>query len=432
MKAGQIRDNSVFYLKEAWSSLLQNRTGMFVLLLVFGLNIHFLFSHSRLSTSPLSRYKTVECLLEHHTFEINKSSFPASIDAISVNGRFYSDKPPLYSVIMALEAAPMYYLFDVKPSVHALFYEKYFLLINQVMPFYLMLVLAFHFMLLLGFSSTFAALGIVALSICNLTMAYTVSLINHTPTAVFCFLGFYLIALAELKDTDSFSRKHFFITGLLFGLAVSYEIYALGLFACMAAYLLLKYKKFGHVALLCAGALIPILLGLAINILITGTPLPFYFVKAYFLYENSYWQNPVGFDALNDGYLKYFFNITLGHHGVFAITPLLLFVFLPVTCTPMKRLYNWCKIAGVLTLILMVIFTNNYGGYAIGFRFCIFLFPVMIFYCVHAAYRYRMNKMVLVTFLFLMCCSAFSVWEGLQKDPLIRGSIDQFLLKDIQ
>lgn len=433
MKAGQASYRSVFFFKEAWSDLLQSKAAMIVLLLVFGLNIHFLFLHSRLSTSPLSRYKTVECLLEHHTFEISGSAFPASIDAISVNGHFYSDKPPLYSVVMAIEAAPLYYLFDIKPSSNALFYEKYFLLINQVIPFYFMLILAFHLMLILGLNQLFAALGLVALSVCNLTMAYTVTLINHTPTAVFCFLGFYLIALAEIKGVEGLSRKHFFVAGLLFGLAVSYEIYALGLLACMACYQLVKYKELNKLVLLSVGALIPILLGLAINAVITGgNILPFYFVKNYFLYENSYWHAPVGFDALNDGYLKYFFNITFGHHGVFSITPILVFLFFPVTDTPLKRLYTWCKIAGAFTLLLMVLFTNNYGGYAIGFRFCIFLFPVMIFYCVLAAYKYRTNKLILITFILLMCCSVFSVWEGLQKDPLVRGTIDQLLFKEIQ
>lgn len=432
MTAGQSPGNTLFFFREALKRLLQSKMAIMVLLLVFGLNIHFLFLHSRLSTSPLSRYKTVECLLEHHTFEISRSAFPASIDAISVNGKFYSDKPPLYSVIMALEAAPLYYLAGLKPSTHALFYEKYFLLINQVIPFYVMLILAFYLLLVSGVNEKFAVSGIIALSICNLTMAYTVALINHAPTAVFCFLGFYLFALAELKNDVRLSRKHFFITGLLFGLAVSYEIYALGLLLFMAVYLLLKYKSVKKLLPLVAGSLIPITAGLAINVMITGNPLPFYFIKEYFLYENSYWHHPMEFDALNDGYLEYLFNITFGHHGIFLITPVLLFMFFPVKDTPLKSLYTCCKGAVVFTLLLMVIFTNNYGGHAIGFRFCVFLFPVMIFYCVHVAYRYRTNKLVFAMFIILMCCSAFSVWEGLQGDPLTRGTIDQFLLKEIQ
>jgi hypothetical protein len=424
-------NTSTFDFVEAVKELSQNKWSLIIMIFVFLLNIHFLFKNSRIGTSPLSRIKTVECLLEHGTFETSKSSLPSSIDAISIDGKFYSDKPPLFSVVMAAEAIPLHIL-DIKISKKPVFYEKYFLLINQVIPFFIMLILEFHLMILIGIKKQLLPFGILALSVSNLTMAYTVSIINHVPSAIFCFLGFYIIALTEIKKLIIISKKQIFITGILLGLAISYEIYALALYVCISAYVFIRYKNINRLMLLGTGALIPIIIGLTLNKIITGSILPFYFIKKYFLYKNSYWLNPVGFDALNDSILVYLYNITLGHHGVFIITPLLLLFFLPIKNSPLKQLYNWCKISGVLTLIMMVVFTNNYGGYAIGFRFCIFLLPIFLFYGIHTINQYHTSKIAISLFIILILLSTFSVVEGLNTDPLTRGSIDKFIMGEIR
>ena len=47
-----------------------------------------------------------------------------------------------------------------------------------------------------------------------------------------------------------------------------------------------------------------------------------------YLYEGSLWKTPLDLDAFNDHpepYAIYLFHMTLGHHGVFSLTPIFLF-----------------------------------------------------------------------------------------------------------
>ena len=47
-----------------------------------------------------------------------------------------------------------------------------------------------------------------------------------------------------------------------------------------------------------------------------------------YLYEGSFWKTPLDLDAFNEHpepYSTYLFHMTLGHHGVFSLTPIFLF-----------------------------------------------------------------------------------------------------------
>ena len=47
-----------------------------------------------------------------------------------------------------------------------------------------------------------------------------------------------------------------------------------------------------------------------------------------YLYEGSIWKTPLDLDAFNEHpepYATYLFHMTLGHHGVFSLTPIFLF-----------------------------------------------------------------------------------------------------------
>ena len=48
-------------------------------------------------------------------------------------------------------------------------------------------------------------------------------------------------------------------------------------------------------------------------------------------YQGSYWNAPLEFDYLNvkpESKALYLFHMTLGHHGVFSLTPIVLFCLL--------------------------------------------------------------------------------------------------------
>ena len=58
-----------------------------------------------------SRFATVRALVENHTFSIDSHD---SIDIVQYNGRFYSSKPPLLSVMAAGIYWPLHTIFHIE------------------------------------------------------------------------------------------------------------------------------------------------------------------------------------------------------------------------------------------------------------------------------------------------------------------------------
>jgi hypothetical protein len=60
------------------------------------------------SWNAASRIATVQSLVEYHTFVIDKTAFIGTGDKVFIGGHFYSDKPPMPSVLGAAVYWPLY------------------------------------------------------------------------------------------------------------------------------------------------------------------------------------------------------------------------------------------------------------------------------------------------------------------------------------
>ena len=145
------------------------------------------------------------------------------------------------------------------------------------------------------------------------------------------------------------------------------------------------------------GALVPIAAFVAAQYAVFGE-----FKLAYeafgtdeYLYEGSLWKTPLELDAFNEHpepYATYFFHMTLGHHGVFSLTPIFLFSALgavrllgaggwfplPRRGGPAMAAVAW--LTTVLTVVLLAFYTwnpkaRNYGGSTQGLRWLFWLIP---------------------------------------------------------
>ncbi len=155
-------------------------------------------------------------------------------------------------------------------------------------------------------------------------------------------------------------------------------------------------------------AVVPLAAFFVTNWLATGGVKPFYttYGTDTYVYEHngipSYWSNPRDLDANKESTSTYLFHCVLGHHGLLALTPVLLlsvFGWFFVLLRGQSRTRRWLVLAGAaMTLITLGFYLSrtenyNYGGNSVGLRWMLWLSPFWWIAMVPALER--MNRRVL-------------------------------------
>jgi hypothetical protein len=102
------------------------------------------------SWNAASRIATVQSLVESHSFAIDNTPFIGTGDKVIIGGRFYSDKPPISSVLGAAVYWPLYH---VGIRLH----------LGSSIPYYLVTLLTDRLFWLLGTVAFFLLLGYTGL-----------------------------------------------------------------------------------------------------------------------------------------------------------------------------------------------------------------------------------------------------------------------------
>ena len=87
-----------------------------VLLVEFAVLAAAVQNEITLSGNESSRFATVQSLVEKGTFAIEGSQFP-TVDRVKIRGRFYSNKPLLFSVFLSGLYAPLHWIGGLRFSV---------------------------------------------------------------------------------------------------------------------------------------------------------------------------------------------------------------------------------------------------------------------------------------------------------------------------
>ena len=401
-----------------------------------------------LSGNDRSRWLTVRSLVEHGTFEVNSIlEYEPSWDSVDIvshmnaNGeqKLYSSKPPLQSVI----AAAPYWL------VHKITGWN---LGDQ--PFETGRILMFLINVLpLGFGwwcfarildrwceddTTFIAL-MASACFATLLTTFGVAFNNHSWGAVSALAAsMYAIRCwqGSLKVTD------YVWTGFWTAMVFTSELPAASLIAMFGLLLLIRAPKLT----LAAGTPAVILVLAAYfgtNYVAHGTLSPPYSHGAgdvnttdsmqrenWYDYDfvryfdgrkvDSYWRNPS--NPLDQGepvLSKYVFHATLGHHGIFSLTPLLLLAIpgLALTCrSPRKDQQLWgIAIAAVSVaciafyLFFLDVRQRNYGGNTSALRQLMWLHPLWLLAAQPVVSKMLTRRWSTVLFGLLAALSALSV-----------------------
>lgn len=173
-------------------------------------------------------------------------------------------------------------------------------------------------------------------------------------------------------------------------------------------------------------ALVPCLAFLATQYAAFGQLKPVYeeFGTKSYLYYGSKWTTPLEMDWFNlhpEPKGVYLFHMTLGHHGVFSLTPIFLFSVYGALRSVVRRnnlaAVSWLTL--VLTVGLFAVYAynpkaRNYGGSTQGLRWLFWLIPFWLAVLPAGLEAGQRSPFVRRLSLAALCVSAFSVGYALR------------------
>ena len=277
------------------------------------------------SPNVSSRMDTIQSLVEQHSFCIDQSLLKFKVDVVQIDGRFYSDKPSLLSVLGAAVYFPLHSVVGLSFANHAAWLYHILTVVLVGMPLAFGLWLLARCLFLAGVDPKAAATTIFLTGTGTMFLPYAVTFNNHAPAATAITAALYCMLRAE---TDSVRTARWpaaagFAGALAFNLDLAPGGVALVGFAALAFW---RQRRWRNLISYGAGAATPILLYFFLNWLVTHDFKPIYLHREYYQYEGSVL---LSYDALKRPYGKTFvgqlFHMFIGYRGFFLYSPILLF-----------------------------------------------------------------------------------------------------------
>lgn len=341
------------------------------------------------SANDRSRWCTVWALVEQGTFQIDEiRQYPGwdSIDIIYDDGHFYSTKPPLLTVIVAgvtwvvRKVTGWTLLDDTQPVTVVV------LIVVNIIPFAVSLLLLSRLLKRVTQTAWCRFFVLASAAFGTLVTPFLMTLNNHTVAVVGVMASLY--ALERILSDEAASAWLFALCGLASGWACANELpaAAFGLATCFLAARRSMRQTFTWYAI---AAMVPITAFLATNVIATGSIKPTYAnygsSKYNFVIDGipSYWMDPDGVDRNIDSPWVYFVHSTVGHHGIFSLTPLFLLALVgwlmsgSLANTALRTMIRTgALMSAIVIAFYMTRFDNyNYGGVSCALRWALWLIP---------------------------------------------------------
>jgi hypothetical protein len=347
-----------------------------------------------------SRWCTVWSLLERHSYAIDDCPW-STVDEIRLpapadGGRFRSSKPAFLATIVAATLYPLRAVSGV-PLVEEELRTVYFklpLVLFNVVPFAIVLLLSGRLLARSTLDPWLRAYGFLAAAIGTQLIGFNQVLNNHTVAAYAAFFAVY--HLLQIEEEAAPRARTYAACGIFAALAGCLELPALTLLVAAAVLVVRRSPRQALLAFLPA-ALPPIIVFVLAQRAAFGQTLPVYlqFGSAVYNYPGSYWTHPQGLDVLNvtpEPRVIYFLNMTVGHHGVLSLTPVLAFALLGLVQAvraPGRRSPTALAVLVVSVAVTAFYVWNpkvrNYGGLTQGMRWLFWLFPLWLIYLPRAS-----------------------------------------------
>lgn len=275
----------------------------------------------------------------------------------------------------------------VKWPVHVYYFKPIILLLN-VVPYFAYLVLLARFLDRHAENDWAWFFSLVAAAWGTYLLAFNQTLNNHTVAAYSAFFAIY--ALIRIVNDGERGRGYFAAAGFWGAFAACNEIPAALFGMLLFLTLVARFPKKTLLAFVPAAA-VPLVAFFVTQFLAFGQFTPVYeeFGTKSYEFQGSYWQTPLEFDYLNkypEPYGVYLFHMTLGHHGVFSLTPIFLFSIWGILANLVgrgRKLPTTAWLTLTLTAAMLAFYTwnpkaRNYGGSTQGLRWLFWLIPLWV------------------------------------------------------
>jgi len=277
------------------------------------------------SPNVSSRMDTIQSLVEHHTFCIDQSLLKFKVDVVQIDGRFYSDKPPLLSVLAAGVYLPLHAIVGLSFAQHAARLYHILTIVFVGVPLAFGLWLLARCLFLAGLQPKAAIAAVFLTGTGTMFLPYAVTFNNHVPAATAITAALYCMLRAE---TDSVRTARWLaVAGFAGAWAFNFDLAPGGVALLgFAALAFRRQNRWRNLVFYGAGAVTLLLLYIFLNWLVTRDFKPIYLHPEYYQYEGSVL---LSYDALKRPYGKTFvgqlFHMFIGYRGFFLYSPILLF-----------------------------------------------------------------------------------------------------------
>lgn len=352
------------------------------------------------SWSDTSRMATVQALVEHGTFVIDRTDFVGMGDKVFIDGRFYSDKPPFPSMIGAVVYFPLYHLgMSLSPGGSAAYY---LITLFTMKGFWLAALLCFYRTLRFTELDDRGRLFLTgALALGSLMLPWTAVFNNHGLAASFVAIGFCAFVTARHGEKPFWA---ILLSGLFFLLSAVSDVPTGAFYAAFGILVVTDPALRRYTAAYVLPCLVTVVPYLLINYDISGSILPVQIHREYFDYPGSYFAESgrlSGVAVNGPGALVgYAWSYLFGRNGFVLYNPLLLIaapmLVLEIVRRRPYRREAWAVAAAAGVIFLYyVAMTTNEGGWSFSIRWFVpFLPPFFFFLYAYLATATRRRKAV--------------------------------------
>jgi len=343
-----------------------------------------------------SRLATVQALVEQGTFIIDHTEFNRTGDKIFINGHFYSDKTPLFSVAAAGVYTILHRMLGLRldtticlpaqdsaacrawgPDGLRLTAFYWLNLILVGVPSALLIALVWDALTRRPAGGLVATGLAVSLGLASPIGPYSIVLTSHLASALCLFAGFILLARSP-------GRWRFFWAGLWLGLAANMDLLLTLFVATFGVWVV--FARRAYLVSFGLGVLIPYAMSAITNYWVAGTLIPLYLDPGAYDFYGTVLHKAAGgtegFYSLQFG-LRYAYDLLIGRRGVFAYTPLLIYAVTGMWKLARHRQHAMsglalAALAGCLAFTAYLIWrTDNFAGVAWGVRWFVPLTPLL-------------------------------------------------------
>lgn len=391
-----------------------------------------------LSANDRSRWCTVWSLAERGTFQIDEIIRQPgwnTIDKVLKDKHFYSSKPPVLTVTVA----GLYWSLkrvtgqDLVTHTHGV--VQSILLIINLIPFAISLVLLARLVERHAREDMTRIFVVFAAAFGTFLSTFLNTFNNHTVAAN-CVLWSLCAALRVIADHD-LRRRWFAASGFWGALAVVNDFPAAIFLAGIGGLLLKRDWRRGLIPF-AVGAFLPLAAHFGLTLIQTGGLKPFYasFGTEIYNFQGSYWLNPQGVDRNLDPPWLYFIHCTIGHHGIFSLSP----IFLLSLCGWFWRSKSqpaevrWVNLLSLVCTIVVVGFymtrtaQYNFGGVTSGLRWTFWLTPLWLWSMIAVLDDWLGSRWVRRACLLMLAVSVFSAtfpWNNPWTHPWLFQVLEQ-------